>query len=89
MAPPCVEGAVIPNAVIELTKEGGDRQQPYLKLELTNVMISSCQLAATEDGSAALQVTMSFEKLTQTYSAQNADGSVSPQNVFSVRNRFN
>jgi type VI secretion system secreted protein Hcp len=75
----CATGEHIKTGVLTVRKAGGtDRAFDYLKLQLTDLLVSSYQPAfAVSDESPSEEVSLNFAKIEFDYQIQNADGSVS------------
>jgi type VI secretion system secreted protein Hcp len=74
----CCMGDPIPSAMLELTRPEGPEEKPYLKIELSNCMISSYSLGG---GSGQLPVdsfSLNFTKVTMTYIPYDAAGNPLP-----------
>jgi len=81
----CANGAHIPTAAFTVRKAGGT-QLEYLKIKLTDVLISSYKPAGSDSAPSSLtpdlvnneipqeQVTLNFAKIEFQYQAQGADG---------------
>ena len=72
----CLQGRAFREAIISFRKDSGEAHLDYLVITLTNVTISSYDLADDEDGSGIEdQLALSFEKINIRYTVQNDDGS--------------
>lgn len=66
-------------AMLSVREAGGDRQLEYIKMSLTDVLVSSYQVGGTdagEDNRPSDQISLAFQKIEMAVSAQNADGSL-------------
>jgi len=70
----CCSGKHIPTGVITARKAGGDSPVEYLKIELTEVLISSFQESGTQGDVAMENVSLNFAKFKVTYLEQTPDG---------------
>ena len=73
----CATGEHIPKAVLVCRKAGKD-QQEFLKVTLTDVLVSSYQTggSAHSDVIPTDQISMNFAKIEKEYKEQKADGSL-------------
>lgn len=71
----CGTGKPAGNALITVRKAGGD-QQEYLKITMTDVIISSYNSAGNEGDVPLESITFNFTKVKLEYAPQNADGSL-------------
>jgi type VI secretion system secreted protein Hcp len=71
----CAQGAHIPKAVLTCRKAGKD-QQEYLKVTLSDIMVSSFQTGAVAGGDIIPtdQVSLNFAKIEVEYKEQDASG---------------
>lgn len=78
----CAAGNHIPDATIEVCKASGADAPPipYLKIELTEVMITSYQTGGGGDGLDRVTETLglNFAEYKVTYTSQNPDGTPGP-----------
>ena len=65
--------------VCTTTKKG---QQPYLKYELSDCMISNYQIAGTGQDRANESMSLNFTKIKESYFATKPDGELGPVNEF-------
>jgi type VI secretion system secreted protein Hcp len=72
----CMEGEHIAKASLTLLKAGGKEAVDFIKYELENVFIDSVQYSGAEGGddTPTESISISFGKLTYTYTPQNKDG---------------
>ena len=79
----CASGKHIPKAVFTFRK-AGDKPQEYLKITLSDVMVSSISLQDHFQGGALAQesVSLAYEKITIGYKPQKADGSLDAEVSF-------
>ncbi len=78
-------GQHIQKAVLIAVKDEGASQQEYLKITLSNVVVSSYQVESQQpagDGEVET-VTLEFQQINYQYEAQNADGSSSTPSTVS------
>ena len=67
-------GKVIPKAILYGRKGGDDKRQDYLKVTLSEVMVSSWQTSASDgSGIPMLSVSFAFSKIEFIYKPQNED----------------
>jgi type VI secretion system secreted protein Hcp len=67
-------GKVIPKAVLYGRKSGDDKRLDYLKVTLSEVMVSSWQTSASDgSGIPMLSVSFAFSKIEYIYKPQNED----------------
>ena len=79
-----VAGNVSPTAILIGLRGGGggSAPQPYIKLELKNVMVSSYSTSGASGGAAAQDAfSLRFGSMTVTYFQQNDNGSTTPVSV--------
>jgi type VI secretion system secreted protein Hcp len=70
-----VQGTVAPNAILIGLRTGGDgRTEPYLKIEMKNVLVSSYQTSGSGGSSASDAFSLNFGSMTVTYYVQDAKG---------------
>jgi len=63
-----LEGAVKPEAKLEMTKRVGDAgEKKYMTITLTNAMIASVQQSGSQDGLGTDSMTIAFEKCHQEF----------------------
>jgi type VI secretion system secreted protein Hcp len=72
----CATGEHIKWATLSGRRAGGEGNQDYLILKMTDVMISSYQSSGAGGNSPTDAVSMAFAKIEFTYKPQNADGSL-------------
>ena len=73
----CCSGKHIPNGLITVRK-AGDKPLEYLKIKLTDILISGVQEAGHGSEHLTENVTLNFAKFHVEYQEQKADGSGSP-----------
>jgi len=71
----CGKGEKIPKAVLTCRKAGG-KQQDYLKITLTDLLITSCTIDTLSDVMPIVTFTISFAKKQIEYREQKPDGSL-------------
>src|SRR5262249_36296849 len=73
----CATGKHVPKAVLTCRK-AGESQQPYLKLTLTDILVSSYQTGGSAHGDPVPtdQVSLNFAKINVEYGVQDAKGKV-------------
>ena len=82
----CATGQHIKLATLFVRKAGGDQPQDYLKIELTDILVSSYDVGGGQpspgdattpggDGSPSESLSLNFTKIVWTYMPQSADGS--------------
>ncbi len=71
----CATGKPSATSVITVRKAGGD-QQEYLKITMTNVIVSSYNSAGAEGDVPLESISFNFESVKVEYSPQNPDGSL-------------
>jgi type VI secretion system secreted protein Hcp len=72
----CAVGKHIPDATLTQRKSGG-KQEEYLKIKLTDVLVSSVQDSGADGaGHPSESVSLNFAKVEWEYSAQKSDGSL-------------
>jgi type VI secretion system secreted protein Hcp len=70
----CAAGQHIKEGLLTVRKAGGD-QQEYLKIKLTDILVSSYQTGASHGSEVPLdQVSLNFTKIEHSYAPQNAKG---------------
>jgi type VI secretion system secreted protein Hcp len=70
-----VSGMLIPKAVLTARK-AGEQQQEFLKIELTNVLVSSYQTGGSSGSVPVDQFSLNFAKMTVEYRMQKPDGTL-------------
>ena len=78
----CASGRHYPTATISVRKAAGDKPQVYLKITLSDVLVSSYNVASSSDDRPAEQLSFSYGKIKFEYTPQNADGSSGTPVVF-------
>jgi type VI secretion system secreted protein Hcp len=73
----CCSGKHIPNGLITVRK-AGDKPLEYLKIKLTDILISGVQFAGHGSDLLTENVTLNFAKFQVEYLEQKADGSGQP-----------
>src|SRR5262249_34909915 len=74
----CVTGQHIKKAVLTCRKAGG-KQEEYLKITLTDVLVSSYTVGHGHDHERPIdQVSLNFGKIEKEYREQKPDGSLGP-----------
>jgi type VI secretion system secreted protein Hcp len=77
----CANGTHYKQAVL-VCRKAGKEQQEFLKITLSNVLVSSLQLGGSqEDVLPVDQVTLNFTKMEISYAAQKADGTLDSPTV--------
>lgn len=72
----CATGTHIPTATITFRK-AGDKPQEFLKIVLTNILVSSIQNSGSAAGSIPTEsISLNFSKIEITYQEQDAKGAV-------------
>ena len=71
----CATGEHIKSAVLSVRKAGGQAFE-YIKLTLSDCLVSSYMPAGAPDDAASEEVSLNFSKIEFSYSPQNADGSI-------------
>ena len=74
----CLKGEIIPKLEIEQTATYGGARATYLRYELKNVMVTSCQVNASgndEAGPPTMVLSNNFEEIKVTYSEYDEEGS--------------
>jgi type VI secretion system secreted protein Hcp len=71
----CANGKHVKSAVL-VARRAGHSLQEFLKFTLTDVMVSSYQIAGSTDGAPLDEVALSFAKIQIDYKPQNANGSL-------------
>lgn len=72
----CASGKHIKKATL-IARKAGKEQQEFLKIEFTDVLVSSYQTGGSEsDGLPTDQVSLNFTKIEFDYAPQNPDGSI-------------
>lgn len=69
-------GTHYPRVVLSVRKAGGDQQQEYFKVTLTDVMVSSYQLGGSQGTVPTDNFSLNFSKIEFEYRPQSADGSL-------------
>ena len=74
----CCSGKTIPKATIELLKDAGDKRVPYLKYELTDVIVAGIKFNANhaDEEEPNETVDLKYQTIKWVYSATDASGSV-------------
>lgn len=72
-----VEHRAIPTADLTFEHKLHGSEQPYLKFEFSNVIVSSVTDGQSSGGAPTEQVTFAFQKLEETFIGQNGKGSAS------------
>jgi type VI secretion system secreted protein Hcp len=72
-----VTGTPIAKATLTARK-AGEKQQEYLKVEFTDILVSSYQTGGASQSLPMESVSFNFSKMTIEYKEQRADGSVGP-----------
>lgn len=72
----CCAGTHLKSATLTVSKAGGDKPVDYLKIDLTEVLISSYQTGGGSDGLDRVveQVSLNFRKFVVTYTPQDEKG---------------
>jgi type VI secretion system secreted protein Hcp len=70
------------SAATVTVRRAGAAPFDYLRVALTDVMVTGCSLAGEGDEPSAEEVTLSFGKVQVTYTPQAADGSPGPAHSF-------
>jgi len=80
----CATGKHIPSGLITVRKAGGT-QVEYLKIKLTDILVSSYQTGGSSSGGSIPtdQFSLNFAKINFEYADQKADGSLNPGTVAS------
>jgi len=79
----CATGKHIPNALITARK-AGEKQVEYLKIKLTEVLVSSYQSGGSQGDEIPMdQVSLNFSTINIEYADQNKDGSLNPPTLAS------
>lgn len=76
------QGKHIAKAVLYVRKAGGD-QQEYLKVQLSDILVSSVQSRSLNEETPKDEVAFSFSKIEQTFVPTEPDGSAGPPEVSS------
>jgi len=72
----CANGKHIPQAILTARKAGED-QQEYLKITLSDILVSSYQTGGTGAGEVPTEsISLNFAKFEMAYAEQKADGSL-------------
>ncbi|MFI5042453.1 MAG: Hcp family type VI secretion system effector [Acidimicrobiales bacterium] len=71
----CASGKHIGTATFTARKAGGE-QQPFMKIDLGNVLVSSFQEGGATDNFPTDQCTLNFQKVIFSYSATQPDGAL-------------
>lgn len=71
-----IAGQLFPSMTMAVTKGSGDETLEYLNLVLTNVVVSSVQVGATESGPPSEQVSLLPGVITMVYRQQLPDGQI-------------
>ena len=73
----CASGKHVATGLLTVRKAGGD-QQEYLKIKLTDILVSSYHVGGTNSGEVipTEQVSLNFAKIQVDYSPQKADGTL-------------
>jgi type VI secretion system secreted protein Hcp len=81
-----VTGNVVPEAVLTVRKSGGDQQEAFFTLKLTNVIVSSYQTggSAGDDNRLTESLALHFDSLQGEYRAQDAKGTLGNPVFFNV-----
>lgn len=70
----CASGSHIKEGLLTVRKAGGD-QQEYLKIKLTDILVSSYQVGASHGSEVPTdQFSLNFSKIEYSYAPQNAKG---------------
>lgn len=78
----CASGKHIPSALITIRK-AGDKPLEYLKIKLTDILVSSVQHSGSGGGdNLSESLSLNFAKIEVEYQEQKADGSGSPAGKF-------
>jgi type VI secretion system secreted protein Hcp len=79
----CANGQHIPEAVITLAKSGADKPIDYLRITLTDVIVSSVASSGAAGGDAPTEsISLNYGKIKFEYYRQNPDGSVTLAGAF-------
>ena len=70
------QGEHIGSALLTLAKAGGDHRQEYLKIKLTDIIISSYQTSGASSGEPAEQVSFAFQSVEVSAAEIRQDGSI-------------
>ena len=70
------QGEHIGSALLTLAKAGGEQQQEYLKIKLTDIIISSYQTSGASSGDPAEQVSFAFQSVEVSAADIRPDGSI-------------
>ncbi len=72
----CAVGKHIPSALLTVRK-AGDKQQEYLKVKFTDILISSYQTSGSANGDLTMDsVSLNFAKIEFEYAPQKLDGTL-------------
>src|SRR5579884_383087 len=71
----CAKADAIGSAVLSCRK-AGKTQLDYMKVTLTNVLVTSCKLTATTEDFPVVEFTLSFQKKQIEYRPQRPDGTL-------------
>lgn len=79
----CATGRHIPKVELFLRKSGGDKPVEYIKVTLEDVLISSYSASGAGTGDRPTEsLSLNFTKITFSYQAQKADGSLDTPVLF-------
>jgi type VI secretion system secreted protein Hcp len=77
----CANGKHIPDAILACRQQGG-KQQEYLKIKFTDLVVSSFKLGGSNDDKTTVKpmetIKFNFAKIEFSYSQQDKDGSQKP-----------
>ena len=83
LAAKTMAGTPIPKATLT-GRKAGDRQQEYLKIEFTDLLVSSYQTGGSSQSLPMESISLNFSKMTIEYKEQRADGSLGPATSASI-----
>ena len=80
----CAQGKHITEAILTLTKSAGDKPIVFMRVTLTDVIVSSIASSAAAGGDIPTEsLSLNYGKIKVEYFQQHGDGSVVPAGVFS------
>lgn len=81
----CASGRHYPTATISVRKAGGDKPQVYLKITLSDVLVSSYSIGGSSASAEAPteQISFTYGKIKVEYTPQSTDGSLGQPVIFS------
>lgn len=69
-------GEHLKEAILMVRKAGGEKQQEYIKIKLSDILVSSYQVGAGGGDVPTDQISLNFTKIEFEYKTQNADGTL-------------